>query len=1060
MSEIKRLLAYYDKQIEAIILHRQHPITGLLPASTAVNQHGNYTDAWVRDNVYSILPVWGLALAYRRHQKEGESRRAYELEHRVIHLMRGLLIAMMKQSAKVERFKVTQCVEDALHAKYDTATGNSVVGDHEWGHLQIDATSLFLLMLAQMTASGLEIIWTIDEVNFVQNLIYYISRAYRTPDYGIWERGNKLNHGLPELNASSVGMAKAALECLDGFDLFGSRGGQRSVVHIIADSVARMRITLESLLPRESISKEVDAALLSIISFPAFSVESCDLVVKTREEIESKLKGNYGYKRFLRDGHQSVLEDTQRLHYDPQELKQFENIESEWPLFYTYLLLDAIFRGDKKQAELHRATLKKLCIEKNGFSLLPELYYVPKEAIHAERENPHSQTRLPNENVPLVWAQSLFLLGEMMLDGLLTPADIDPLKRHACLGKSLGTQVKIAWLAEDDSVKICLNKAGIASQTLQEIAPIQVRQVVELASVYAQVGKNQNLKLSGRPMRRLRGLAIARVFRLGGESMVFLPMFQNPRGFYVNVDSRFLMSRLAAELMYLQRHWENSKHPLLFVLMTNVLLADPHAQELLDWMNQLTAGKIPELNVEVGLLTDLLPQINEERIEYLHQFRFAPVHWQPLMLPPTELLIDDSQTFPLEADMAFQLAQQDIYTLITRLHNTANAYEQTHILNILWQQKGGHFEAPMTTVRSLTKQLYAHARSLKLWAVVRRAAGLLGKYDSSLDDAVADIIVHQRQVQVGRSYSDATLITAPLNNRHILKKIQQDGRPEEWILTQELLLYFSHLLKTQPQLLDGIITLRASYMIALMTSEIARKKNLPQDAAFEQLLTFSPYELLQQLKSVLQSYRECREQLLALEALHPQNPELCGDLHWVTFPADQTLNMDWHHWRETDGTAGRLTDKFYAALRLLLQRFKGVIIGDKLDSFNRLDSDSIHAEMTSEEKNFILRVEHLLNKIQAPEYRHLVIEAILALAEILKKNPDLNTTGDYLVFDVLIGHAVRLAWLSQSPQDRDNYEQKRSVAWQAFYQLPPHQVANFMMQAFEFLLTVEKNAVH
>lgn len=27
-------------------------------------------------------------------------------------------------------------------------------------------------------------------------------------DYGIWERGDKTNHGLPELNSSSIGMAK------------------------------------------------------------------------------------------------------------------------------------------------------------------------------------------------------------------------------------------------------------------------------------------------------------------------------------------------------------------------------------------------------------------------------------------------------------------------------------------------------------------------------------------------------------------------------------------------------------------------------------------------------------------------------------------------------------------------------------------------------------------------------------------------------------------------------------------------------------------------------------
>ncbi|MEM8545562.1 MAG: glycoside hydrolase family 15 protein, partial [Cyanobacteria bacterium P01_H01_bin.119] len=192
----QRLNDYY-RQIQTVILSRQNPVTGLLPASTAISVHGDYTDAWVRDNVYSILAVWGLALAYRKiDENQG---RTYELEQSVVKLMRGLLFAMMQQAPKVEKFKETQHPLDALHAKYDTPTGNTVVGDTEWGHLQLDATSIYLLMLAQMTASGLQIIFTHDEVNFVQNLVYYISRAYRTPDYGIWERGNKLNHGSPEL---------------------------------------------------------------------------------------------------------------------------------------------------------------------------------------------------------------------------------------------------------------------------------------------------------------------------------------------------------------------------------------------------------------------------------------------------------------------------------------------------------------------------------------------------------------------------------------------------------------------------------------------------------------------------------------------------------------------------------------------------------------------------------------------------------------------------------------------------------------------------------------------
>jgi phosphorylase kinase alpha/beta subunit len=53
--------------------------------------------------------------------------------------------------------------------------------------------------------------------------------AYRTPDFGIWERGDKSNHGEPELNSSSIGMAYAALKAINGVNLFGARGSASSV---------------------------------------------------------------------------------------------------------------------------------------------------------------------------------------------------------------------------------------------------------------------------------------------------------------------------------------------------------------------------------------------------------------------------------------------------------------------------------------------------------------------------------------------------------------------------------------------------------------------------------------------------------------------------------------------------------------------------------------------------------------------------------------------------------------------------------------------------------------
>lgn len=53
----------------------QNPVTGLLSAGV------DHKDAWVRDNIYSILAVWGLGMAYRKNADRDEDKaKAYELE--------------------------------------------------------------------------------------------------------------------------------------------------------------------------------------------------------------------------------------------------------------------------------------------------------------------------------------------------------------------------------------------------------------------------------------------------------------------------------------------------------------------------------------------------------------------------------------------------------------------------------------------------------------------------------------------------------------------------------------------------------------------------------------------------------------------------------------------------------------------------------------------------------------------------------------------------------------------------------------------------------------------
>lgn len=63
-------------------------------------------------------------MAYKKIADQDEDRaKAYELEQSCVKLMRGLLMSMMRQKDKVERFKITQNPLDSLHAKYSSKNG-------------------------------------------------------------------------------------------------------------------------------------------------------------------------------------------------------------------------------------------------------------------------------------------------------------------------------------------------------------------------------------------------------------------------------------------------------------------------------------------------------------------------------------------------------------------------------------------------------------------------------------------------------------------------------------------------------------------------------------------------------------------------------------------------------------------------------------------------------------------------------------------------------------------------------------------------------------------------
>ncbi|KMZ08891.1 probable phosphorylase b kinase regulatory subunit alpha isoform X2 [Drosophila simulans] len=687
-------LDYYQRIVHRLILAHQEPVTGLFPASN-VNSH-----AWIRDNVYCILAVWGLSMAYKKIADQDEDRaKCYELEQSCVKLMRGLLMAMMNQKDKVEKFKMTQSPYDSLHAKYSSKNGLPVVADNEWGHLQIDAVSLYLLILAQMTASGLQIVFSLDEVSFIQNLVFYIESAYSIPDYGIWERGDKTNHGEPELNASSIGMAKAALEAMNELDLFGARGGPASVIHVLADEAHKCQAVLQSMLPRESNSKELDSGLLCVIGFPAFAVDDAQLIHNTKDAILSRLQGKYGCKRFLRDGYRTPKEDPSRLYYERWELRMFENIECEWPLFYCYLILFHAFQSDKRAVEEYASRLEKIMVRsEDGILLVPESYAVPQDLVGFEYQKPGSQVREVVGRCPFLWGQSLFILGRLLQEGFLAVGELDPLNRRLGAQKKPDVVVQVVIIAEDNEIRDKLAEHDLHVQTIAEVAPIEVQPARVLSHLYTYLGRNRKLGLSGRKSRDVGILSTSKLYSLKDRIFAFTPQFADLSRFYIASDNELMIDILKGEINFLKSAWDLLGRPLVTLVLKRIHLdQDKIPLAMIQTMRKLKSGYINGTRVMLGSLKDFL---NTSAITDLSFLGSTEDGYPDRLHPDVQTYLDEHllRSFSNRSTMNLRGGQLRPRTLRRRM-SCKGAIKKTRSINVDSDNLGMEGPSPLTERR-------------------------------------------------------------------------------------------------------------------------------------------------------------------------------------------------------------------------------------------------------------------------------------------------------------------------------------------------------------------------
>jgi len=297
----------------------------------------DYSYVWIRDVGYTVLPYL--------YSNCGRYEKAYY----------ALFDLFKKYEWKIDihtRQKPVHLYE-YIHARYSKDLTELW---QPWGHAQNDAIGLFLWGVGEGIRVGKKMIRDEHDRTILRKLVTYLAclEYWKEADNGMWEEHK-------EVHASSIGACVAGLQAV------------RLLVDVPSDLIQKGKHALQTLLPRESITKETDLSLLSLI-YP-YQVVSRSMAQEILFQVTSRLERTYGCIRYEGDQYYN------------------EGSEAEWCFGFPWLGLCYSVLGEKtKVIEYWKKTQR--IVPENGH--VPELYV--------------GGTDCPNGNTPLAWAVAMVIL--------------------------------------------------------------------------------------------------------------------------------------------------------------------------------------------------------------------------------------------------------------------------------------------------------------------------------------------------------------------------------------------------------------------------------------------------------------------------------------------------------------------------------------------------------------------------------------------------------------------------------------------------------------------------
>jgi GH15 family glucan-1,4-alpha-glucosidase len=338
----------YDKLIKQHlhILKNLQYNSGLFAASSKGVNTG-YDKSWLRDNFYECL-------AFEVISDWDTVEKTYE----------AVLKIFLKHEYKLDYAiqNKPQHKHEYIHARFHPENFDEFW--EEWGNKQNDSIGAILFRIGELEHHHKRyILKNPDYIRIVNKLVKYLGSIHYwcDEDNGVWEENE-------EVHASSVGACVAGLKSIK----------RLPKVEVPEWLIKNGEESLKKLLPRESKTKFVDLALLSLI-YP-YNIVDKKQRLDILEHVEYLLLRERGVIRYKND------------HYYNKNPDGYSE-EAEWTFGLSWLAIIYEHLGNKRKAKTFLTKMLNTST-RNG---VPELYF--------------SNSPKYNENTPLGWSESLFIVA-------------------------------------------------------------------------------------------------------------------------------------------------------------------------------------------------------------------------------------------------------------------------------------------------------------------------------------------------------------------------------------------------------------------------------------------------------------------------------------------------------------------------------------------------------------------------------------------------------------------------------------------------------------------------